>query len=248
MDIQALKKAAKAESRRNGTSHQAELNAIAMARGYTHWGALAASSADALSGLPAGSYLDHDFDPPRAFLPIAVAPRDGTRLLVVGGPIYAAAAWRDGRWAHPIGGEGEPDVDRTLDFEPTHYAQRDDADAERQAMAASTPRMLKGLVERVEGLPEIELKARMMLGAQMHLHAAESFAVWNRKTGPRPDAPTRRPDGFTDRAWVEHLIARAEKVEIDPDALDTLRNLLANGDFDAIVRRNTAIVERMRSH
>ena len=247
MDIESLKKTAKTESRRNGTSHQAELNRIAVERGHSHWGALIASNATADAGLPAGSYMNHDFNPPRAFLPIALAPRDGTRQLVVGGPVYAAASWRADRWTYASGGEGEPEDIGPLNFEPTHFADRDDADAERATMAASTPKMLKGLVERVEGLPELELRARMMLGAQMHLRAAESFAKWDRGTGPRPNPPTIRPAGLTDRAWVEQLVARAERVDTDPEALETLRSVLLSNDFDAIVQRNEAINQRMRS-
>jgi hypothetical protein len=247
MDIDAIKKTAKAESRRNGTSHQAELNAIAAANGYTHWGAFASALADADDALPVGSYMNDDFTPARAFLPIGHAPRDGTRLLVVGGSTYAAACWRSGMWTYPSGERGEPEAIVQLDFEPTHYARRDDADAARGAMAATTPKMLRGLVERVEGVPTLELEARMMLGAQMHLHAAESFAKWNEETGPRPPNPTTRPEGMTDREWLESLTERAERVDIDPEALRTFRSILAKDDFAATVARNDALVRRMRS-
>lgn len=246
MDIDALKKTAKAASRLNGTSHQAELNAIANANGHTHWGALIASRSKVVEDLPDGSYVNDDFNPPRPFLPIANAPRDGNRLLVVGGSTYAAAMWRSGMWTYPSGGWGEPDVIEQLDFEPTHYAQQDDADAARGTMAARTPKMLRGLVERVEGIPELELEARMMLGAQMHLHAAESFAKWTKETGPRPEIPTIRPEGMSDWEWVGTLVARSERVDIDPEALETLRGLRLKPDFTEIVERNDALLRRRR--
>jgi hypothetical protein len=43
MDINAMKRAAKLAARKNGTSHGAELNTIAKAQGFTHWGALIAA-------------------------------------------------------------------------------------------------------------------------------------------------------------------------------------------------------------
>jgi len=246
MDVDTLKKTAKSQARRNGTSHQAELNRIAREHGHTHWGALLASTASPLDGLPEGSYLDHEFSVPTPFVPIAHAPRDGTRILVVGGSTYAAACWRSEMWTYPSGGRGEPDTIVQLDFEPTHFAKRDDADAERGTMAASTPRMLRGLVERVEGIPEIELRGRMMLGAQFHLQAAESHAKWTRETGPRPANPTRRPEGLSDVQWVEHLVERAKRVDIDPEALHTLQEIRDAADLDAVVSRNAQIIQRMR--
>jgi hypothetical protein len=245
MDVEALKKTARAAAKAAGTSHQSELNRIAQERGHTHWGALLAAAVQDGDGLPAGSYMDSSFDPPRAFLPIAGAPRDGTRLLVVGGSTYAAATWRSGMWTYPSGGPGEPDTVVQLEVEPTHYMRRDDADAEAQTISAQTPRMLRGLVERMEGLPELELAARMMLGAQFHLHAAESRARWTRRTGPRPSAPTQRPDGIADREWLTSLVERAERVDVDPEALDTLRGTLERADMEDVVLRNGQLIERM---
>lgn len=124
MDVDALKRTAKAAARSNGTSHQAELNAIARSHGHTHWGALA-SALKAEDPLPPGSYVDTDFTVPTTFLPIALAPKDGTRLLVAGGPTYAAACWRCGMWTYPSGVDEEPGTIEQLDFEPTHFARPD---------------------------------------------------------------------------------------------------------------------------
>jgi len=244
MDVEAMKKTARAAAKAAGTSHQSELNRIANEHGHSHWGALLAASGDAAS-MPPGAYMDASFDPPRMFLPIAGAPKDGTRLLVVSGSTYAAASWRSDMWTYPSGGPGEPDTIVQLDIEPTHYMMRDDADAKTQRIASQTPRMLRGLVERIEGLPDLELAARMMMGAQFHLHTAESMMRWTKRTGPRPSAPTLRPGGLTDREWLTMLIERAERVEIDPDALVTLRETRDRPDMEAVVLRNERLIDRM---
>lgn len=127
MDVDTLKRTAKAAARSNGTSHQAELNTIAREHGHTHWGALASALRTKGSEeiLPPGSYVDTDFTVPTTFLPIALAPRDGTRLLVARGPTYAAACWRTGMWTYPSYEGGRPCTVEQLDFEPTHFAKRD---------------------------------------------------------------------------------------------------------------------------
>lgn len=126
MDVDTLKRTAKAAARANGTSYQTELNIIARSHGHTHWGALASAirAGEQEKCLPPGSYIDDEFSEPTAFLPIALAPHDGTRLLVAGGPIYAAACWRSGMWTYPSGTDEAPGPIEQLDFEPTHFARR----------------------------------------------------------------------------------------------------------------------------
>lgn len=243
MDIDALKKTAKAEARRAGTSHQTELNRIAARHGFTHWGALARTAADAAAEqLPPGSYMNTDFTPPRAFIPIGHAPRDGTRILAVSGSTYSAAQWRDGAWHIASGLEGEPLELGLVEPAPTHFMKADDADAERQRIAAQTPNLLRGLVEKVEGIPHLDKRALMMLGAELRLQAAESFGAWKAGAGRRPRPSLARPEGMDNRGWVESLIQRAGRVDVDPDALAEFETLLTRPDMEAIVERNRQIV------
>ncbi|QAY80437.1 hypothetical protein [Sphingosinicella sp. BN140058] len=96
--------------------------------------------------------MDTTFDPPRAFIPIDEAAKDGDRQLVRRGADYAAAQWVSDFWSYPIDPTGETGQSwaQEIDFEPTHYAPKDqrpfagaqaaaDADdAERAKKHAST--------------------------------------------------------------------------------------------------------------
>jgi hypothetical protein len=61
------------------------------------------------------------------FVPIDAAAKDGNRQLVRRGSTYAAAQWTGDFWSEPYGpGKMEADTPCQLNFEPTHYAKRED--------------------------------------------------------------------------------------------------------------------------
>ena len=227
MDIEKLKKTARLASRRNGTSHQSELNAIAAEHGHTHWGALLASSSITTkanaSTLPDGAYLDPAFDPPRMFLPIDAASRDGSRRLVAEGSSYAAAQWTGGMWAYAHGGKGEPTAAVQTGFEPTHYAVMTDADADKGTVRTSAKgSWIRMLVERVEGLPYFEFHGRMLKGCLIHLEMAES-----RAQGREYDIGSigRIGAGRTPEDWIAEIAARAALVDMDEEAFKEIMRL-----------------------
>jgi hypothetical protein len=242
MDIEQLKKTARMASRRNGTSHQSELNAIAVEHGHTHWGALLAASTmtggSPSSGLPDGAYLDPAFDPPRMFLPIDATSRDGSRRLVAEGSSYAAAQWTGGMWAYAYGGKGEPDTAVQTGFEPTHYAVMTDADADKGTVRTSARgNWIRTLVERVEGLPYFEFHGRMLKGCLIHLEMAES-----RAQGRRYDVGSIGRIGMdrTPQDWIAEIAARASLVDMDTEAFDEIMRL-----SKAHPTEQTAIVAHM---
>ena len=78
----------------------------------------------------ANTHVDTMFDPPKTFVPIDDAARDGTRQLVRKGAAYAVAQWDEDFWSYPYGPRNdEADTAVQIDFEPTHYSPKIPAEA-----------------------------------------------------------------------------------------------------------------------